>query len=1162
MEALIAGDPQRIGDYWLAGRLGAGGQGVVYDAYDPDGRRVAVKVLHAAGDRGRFAKEAAAAERVASFCTARLLAADLDGGKPYLVSEYVPGPSLREAVREGRRFTGDDLHRLATAVATALTAIHEAGVVHRDLKPDNVLLGPDGPRVIDFGIARTAEMSLTRTGELAGTPGYMAPEVLTGQRAGMPADVFAWGAIMVFAATGQDPFGGENLGGVMHRVLTHHPDLSALPPGLATLIEAALEKDPRARPSARDLLLALVSGDGSDVGGLLAAGSRRAGGMRVPDRDDPALGAIAEDAYGSLGPEARDLAAEVFLRLVAVNADGQETLRTAGHEELFGGRPDHEAAAVQRILEAFSYVVTTRDGSVALARPGLLRAWPRLRTWMEAERAGLEMLDQINAAARHWEEHGRRDGDVLQGSRLEQALSWAATGRRHLTLTPFERDFLRAGTELTRRRSRRRTLVTTALAGLLAVALVAGGLAVWQRRQAVERLDILTAKQVAAEADRMRTADPSLAMLLSVAAYRVSPQPEARSSLMGSLQQQETAAFRDPPVKGMGRRTLSRDGRTLVSFSEGGVNVYDVRTGRRTASWPGMTLRGTIIQGPALSRSGRLLAQTTSDELGVWDLKTGRTLVRRSLEATGNGGYGVVFGEHETTLVVTMADDVPFLIDVTTGKRFGRMVYADRTMAQTPAPLVDPTGKHLLLPGYRFDQIALPGWTVERPFPACVRNHVLAAYSADGKTLACADVAGDIVLVDAVTGRERTLKETLNCGICHDSARLRFSADGRYIAGFYGRDLEVMRISDQRTVLRYRAEGEFGDVRFDPDGRTLRYLVDDTVISVDLTPRTPSVALPDTPRLSPDAHWAVSWANDAELSVFDLRTRKEAGRMRVGEEGSVLGMDDAGTRLAVAGMDRTITLWDLASRRKLWSKRVGEGDYQPAYVDFTPDGRRIAITLLLGQSPLMSMAVLDAADGRVVAAYQTRLNVGPFLPGRQVFVSADGRLVDVMTGKAAGSGLGDAGALAVSRDGLLAVQESATHRIGLWDVKGPTPLRPVLPRAAGASSVMVFSPDGRTLATSTDEGVLELWDVRSRRRLGSSYRVGEFAPSSMAFGPDGSVLYVGMQDGLTAGAVREVPVGDALVIGKVCARAGRTLTPAEWDRYLQDVPYQDVCAAR
>jgi WD40 repeat protein/predicted Ser/Thr protein kinase len=1162
VEPLIAGDPQRIGEYWLAGRLGSGGQGIVYDAYDSEGRRVAVKVLHTAADQGRFTKEATAVRRVASFCTARLLAADLDAGKPYLVSEYVAGPSLREAVRQGRRFAGDDLHRLSAAVATALTAIHEAGVVHRDLKPDNVLLGPDGPRVIDFGIARTLEMSLTQTGELSGTPGYMAPEVLTGQRAGTAADVFAWGAIVVFAATGDDPFGGDNLGGVMHRVLTRHPDLGELPPRLASLVAAALDKEPSARPTAHDLLLALVSGNASDMRGLLAAGRRRGEGMRVPERDDPELGRIAEDAYGALGPEARDLTAEVFLRLVTVDADGQESLRAAAREELFGNRPEHEAAAVQRILEAFSYVITTKDDSVALARPALLRAWPRLRIWMDADRAGLAMLNQLNAAARHWHEHGRRDGDVLQGSRLERALSWAATGRRHLTLTGFERDFLRAGTDLVRRRARRRKLVTTALAGLLAVALAAGGLAVWQRQQATERLDILTAKQVAAEADRMRTVDPRLAMLLSVGAYRVSPQSEARSSLVGSLQQRETAAFRDPPVKGAGRRALSRDGRTLVSVSEGGVNVYDVRTGGRTANWPTMTLNGTMINAPALSRSGRLLAQTTTDELGVWDLTTGKTLVRQSLPATGNGGFGAVFGEHETTLAVTLADELPFLVDVTTGRRFGRPVYDDRTVAQEPAPLVDPTGKHLLLPGHRFDQLALPGWTAERPFPACAEHHALAAYSQDGKTLACVDVAGDIALLDAVTGHERTLQETLNCEVCHESAELRFSADGRYIAGFHGRDLEVMRISDQRDVLRYRAEGDLADVRFDPDGRTLRYLIDDAVITVDLAPRTTTAALPGAPVLSRDAHWAVSRTGGPSLSVFDLRTRKEAGRIPVGEDGELAEtMDDAGTRLVTADIDRTITLWDLGSRRKLWSKRVGDAGHQPADAHFVPGGRRIVITLVLGESPLSSQVVLEAADGRVAASYKTRLSVGPFLPGQQVFASADGSLVDLMTGKAVGSGFGDTDALAVSRDGLMAVHEPATHRIRLWNVKDPAAPGPALPRAAGDIAIMVFSPDGKTLATATDQGVLEFWDVEARRRLGGSYRVGEFGPSSMAFSPGGSLLYVGVQNGMK-GAVHEIPVGDALVAEKVCARAGRTLTTAEWSRYLADVPYQDVCAPR
>jgi WD40 repeat protein len=1156
MEALSAGDPQRIGNYWLAGRLGSGGQGVVYDAYDADGNRVAVKVLHAADDRAvrdRFAKETTAARRVSSFCTARVLAADLDGRRPYLVSEYVPGPSLGAAVRDGRRFTGDDLYRLATAVATALTAIHDAGVVHRDLKPDNVLLGPDGPRVIDFGIARTLDMSLTKTGEVSGTPAYMAPEVFIGERAGAPADVFAWGAIMVFAATGREPFAADNLGAVMHRVLSHRPDLSALPPRLAPLVEAAMAKDPAARPTARDLLLALVSGNGADTGGLLAAGSRTARGVHgSAPQGDPALGTIAEDAYESLEPEEREVAAEVFLRLVAVGEDGHEAGRSAGYDELFEGRPERESVAIRRVLDAFSYVIVSGDGTVSLSRPGLLRAWPRLRRWVDADRDGLAMLNSVNAAARHWAENGRRDADVLQGSRLEQALSWAATGRRHVTLTPFEQDFLRAGTDLTRRRARRRKLTTVALAGLLVVSLVAGGLAVWQRQETARQRDMLAAKQAAAEADRQRTTDPSLAMLLSVAAWRISPaQPEARSSLTTSLQQHETAVFRDPPVKGVARRLLSRDGRTLVSASEGGVNVYDARTGKPTANWPRMTLSGTIKYPPALSRSGRLLAATTTERLGVWDLKTGRKLLERPLPSPAQFGYSAVFGEHETTLTVLYSmHDIYYLLDVSTGKRFGKAVFERRGGKAVRHPLVDPAGRRLLLPGDRLDQVALPGWRLERPFSTCADRPNEVAFSHDGRTLACGDGI-DIALVDAASGR--ALGDTMSCRACGSDGQLRFSPDGRHLASFRGRDVQVWDLRTRNIVLDYRAEGDLTDVAFDPDGSTLRYVVDDAVVSLDLRPRTNATAVPGLTYLSGDAKWAAIKA-DEQLRIWDVGAGKETGRLSVNAEDEVPA-DFFGTKLAVMDVNGKITLWDLRTLAKLWSVRMPGKGGAPVDAHFSPDGRRLAMTVAYGRIPVFKKVVLDAADGHVVSSFGTSSRGGPFLPGGTAYVSPDGgRFIDVGTGKPVGAGFVPTDALAISKGGLLAAYESTTGRVGLWNVDGPAALRPALPRAADEVDFLAFSPDGKTLATASSHGLLQLWDVEARRRLGGSYLLQEGQPWSLAFSADGATVYVGVD-----GAIRAVAADGERVAQEVCARVGRSLSPAEWERYLGGAPYQNVC---
>ncbi|MEV5574637.1 serine/threonine-protein kinase [Spirillospora sp. NPDC052269] len=262
-------DPRRLGGYRLVRRLGEGGQGVVYLAVpkDPgDGPLVALKLLRGGAAatpraRSRFVKEAAAATEITNRHVARVLEADVTGDRPYIVSEFVDGPSLQESVEEDGPLTPGRQRHVALRTAAALAAIHRAGVVHRDFKPGNVLLGPDGPKVIDFGVARTADATPVTTHGAVGTPAYMAPEQIEDEPVGPPADVFAWAATVVFAATGRPPFGGGPSAAVMRRIVTRPPDLGDLRGELRDLVERCLDKNPAARPTARQIVRALRDGE-------------------------------------------------------------------------------------------------------------------------------------------------------------------------------------------------------------------------------------------------------------------------------------------------------------------------------------------------------------------------------------------------------------------------------------------------------------------------------------------------------------------------------------------------------------------------------------------------------------------------------------------------------------------------------------------------------------------------------------------------------------------------------------------------------------------------------------------------------------------------------------------------------------------------------------
>ncbi|MFI6903684.1 serine/threonine-protein kinase [Nonomuraea sp. NPDC050394] len=307
---LRAGDPRRLGSYLLAGRLGQGGQGVVFLGQTRAGAQVAIKLLHAsvAADpeaRRRFLGEVEAVRRVAPFCTAQVLDASLEDDRPYIVSEYVDGVSLRDhVVAKGPR-TGGSLDRLAIGTATALSAIHRAGVVHRDFKPGNVLLSLDGPRVIDFGVSRLMDSAATTNQIPVGTPAYLAPERIEGESAGPPADLYAWALTLAYTANGRHAYRADTYQEILARILYGRPDLGTLTGRLREIVEACLARSPGERPRAEEVLSLLLDQEGLDVRDVLTSGARAAVDTTDPRAGVPAgnVSATGEGDTLPIGPE-------------------------------------------------------------------------------------------------------------------------------------------------------------------------------------------------------------------------------------------------------------------------------------------------------------------------------------------------------------------------------------------------------------------------------------------------------------------------------------------------------------------------------------------------------------------------------------------------------------------------------------------------------------------------------------------------------------------------------------------------------------------------------------------------------------------------------------------------------------------------------------------
>ncbi|XVV09520.1 serine/threonine protein kinase [Actinoplanes sp. CA-131856] len=365
-EPLRPRDPARLGSYELVGRLGEGGMGTVYLATSPAGVLVAVKVVRAdlAHDdefRRRFRSEVARVRQVPPFCTAEVLDADPDAEHPYLVCEYVDGPTLAEVVEERGPLTAANLHSVAIGVATALTAIHGAGVIHRDLKPRNVLLAPGSPKVIDFGIARAmgAPSDNTAASQMVGTVAYMAPERFGD--ADVPitaaADVFSWGSVVAYAGIGKTPFGGDSPPVTAGRILTSPPDLEGLSGPLRDLVAYTLEKDPANRPTARELLDLLVAGPSRPAATAAA----------LSDQPDLRVAAAKAQSVTGLMPKGYEEDSIITVPISAAGPPASEPEPERGRRWFM---PVAVALLVLAVIAGAMMVIFGREPETAAVEPG------------------------------------------------------------------------------------------------------------------------------------------------------------------------------------------------------------------------------------------------------------------------------------------------------------------------------------------------------------------------------------------------------------------------------------------------------------------------------------------------------------------------------------------------------------------------------------------------------------------------------------------------------------------------------------------------------------------------------------------------------------------------------------------------------------------------
>ena len=897
----------------------------------------------------------------------------------------------------------------------------------------------------------------------------------------------------------------------------------------------------------------------------------------------------AEAVYEALPDAGQQIAREVFRALVLVGPHGQLARRAVPRAELAAGRREAARRALGTVLEAFasSRLLVLDGDTVQIAHDVLLRAWPRLRGWLDSEQANWILYTQLQEDAAEWAAHGRDPSFLYRGSQLaavEQAAArWAADPARHPALTGERSGFMEASQRFAARSSRLRRGLAVSLILLLAASLAGGAAAVRAARKAGQQRNSAISSQLAAQSEALDIADPVLAAQLAGAAWQIAPTRQARDSMLDAFAQPDRAVLEtNPDANGL---EFTPDGKTLAVYSNSTVQLWNVATRRQT----GPPMR-TPAMGTALSPDGRILAANGIDgKVRLWNVATHHQAGPPIMIASegGDGGPGTFSFSPDGRLLATESGDRTVrLWSVATRHQVGPPIDIPGT-AQNAGPVAfGPKGTLLATCGGD-GKVRL--WSVATHHQAGPAINVagtsvcgvMVAFSPDGKLLATESGDRTVRLWSVATHHQAgpPIIIASEGGGGEGPGTFSFSPDGTFLATAGRNGIQLWNVATGGQAgppMEASAEGAYA-IAFSPDGRVL------AAIGGDGSVRLLDVAEYQQVRqaidigtggvggtaLSPDGEFIAAAGRDGKLRLQNMATRQQVS-VRLPSWPILMRFSSDHKILAIEG-DRFLMVLDVSSRRRVFYRTADSGIFAMA---LSPDGKVLAFTQAgcggcrdtvflwdLAAGRMMTavkgdggFAVALSTDGRLLAtaAYNNRIRLWDIATGRPI-----GRLIAVRT-QSNPDGMYPEPTF--NPDGSLLATAGDDGTVRLWDVATQQQVGlSMYASTTGGVNAVAFTRDGSLLATSGADGTVRLWDVATQQQVGPSIEASTAAGGVRAavFSPDATLL-------TTLGQTHDVRLWNVTfpsrLLDAMCSIAGRSLTPSEWEAHIPSEPYQRLCS--